>query len=58
LSLVKQESDLATKETVTEIKQDNIHLGDNVLAQMFKKGDFERIKVIGQFNTGFIIGKL
>ena len=37
---------------------DNIMITDDRLSQMFGKGDFQKLNVIGQFNKGFILATL
>ncbi|CAL5352312.1 unnamed protein product [Camellia sinensis] len=41
-----------------ELKTKALAAATNELERLFKKEDFSRMKVIGQFNLGFIIGKL
>ncbi|XP_059659544.1 DNA mismatch repair protein PMS1 isoform X2 [Cornus florida] len=41
-----------------ERKASALAAATNELERLFKKDDFSRMKVIGQFNLGFIIGKL
>ncbi|XP_057963527.1 DNA mismatch repair protein PMS1 isoform X2 [Malania oleifera] len=41
-----------------EQKTNSLAAATNELERLFKKQDFGRMKVIGQFNRGFIIGKL
>ena len=38
-----------------EESAENIRMSDSALSQMFGKGDFEKLRVIGQFNKGFIM---
>lgn len=33
-------------------------MGEDILDKMFSKEDFEKLKVIGQFNLGFIMATL
>lgn len=49
-------------EVVSRLKKDsinetasNILISDDELSQMFGKGDFQKLNVIGQFNKGFIM---
>ena len=42
------------KDSIAETAQ-NIKITDDGLSQMFGKGDFKKLRVIGQFNKGFIM---
>ena len=42
----------------TDESSKNIMIGDKELANMFKKGDFQKLKILGQFNKGFILALL
>lgn len=43
---------------IEEQKERALYAATTELERLFKKEDFSRMKVIGQFNLGFIIGKL
>lgn len=55
-------SDNTNKKEVKDLKKKmevssemNILIGEKELGQMFKKDDFKKLKVLGQFNKGFIM---
>ena len=55
---VKKINAIKSAESSDADDYDNIKICDQELSQMFGKGDFSMLEVIGQFNKGFIICKL
>ena len=53
-SIMPEQIKWLEKDSIAETAQ-NIQIGNDGLSQMFGKGDFEKLRVIGQFNKGFIM---